>query len=234
LDSVFLSNTELYYATPESFTEGMMQITGEEYYHLSKVMRHKPGDMVNVTNGKGEIFKTEILSDDRKSYTAEIKETRSYENPLKDIYFCLPKLKSADRFEFALEKCVELGITNFVIFEAKRSVSKGFKLERWNKITLAAMKQSLRAWLPEIKNTSSVKEIMALEGEKIIFEQEAEKDFSEFRGVPGKNYFFIFGPEGGLDKSEMDLLSHENQFRLAANRLRSETAIILTAGKLNL
>ena len=79
---------------------------------------------------------------------------------MKNIFFCIPKLKYSDRFEFALEKCTELGITNFIIFDSERSIHKSDKKERWEKIVLSAMKQSLRSYLPNITVINSLIEYL--------------------------------------------------------------------------
>ncbi|MDP2038007.1 MAG: RsmE family RNA methyltransferase, partial [Ignavibacteria bacterium] len=208
-----------------------IEITDEEFHHIKDVMRHKLGDEVFVTDGKGVIYKTEIERFDKKSLSAKIISTTNYPNHLSNITFCIPRLRSADRFEFALEKCVELGITNFIVFDSQRTVAKGEKLDRWQKILTAAMKQSLRAWLPTVKYCKSFKEIIELDGKKIFFDQNAEQALpsilnSEFSI---NNCFFFFGPEGGFSEEELRIANGELRIRLTDNRLRSETAIITAA-----
>jgi 16S rRNA (uracil1498-N3)-methyltransferase len=128
-----------------------------------------------------------------------------------------------------LEKCAELGITNFIIFESKRTISRGNKTDRWNKILISAMKQSLKCYLPDIKVVNSVKEIFSLNGGKIGFEQNSSNKIGSLKIIPDVNYYFIFGPEGGLDTDELELFDPENIYNLAENRLRTETAIIKVA-----
>ena len=192
-------------------------------------MRHSVDDEIYVTNGRGEIFLSIIKDIKKDCLTASIKKVLKYENKLANVFFCIPKLKSSDRFEFALEKCTELGITNFIIFDSSRTIHKGDKLERWNKILLSAMEQSLLSYLPELQIISSLEEIKNLEGEKIILEQSAVKHLAELNIVQQKKYCFIFGPEGGFSDEEMELFNKENKFKLASNRLRTETAIIKCA-----
>jgi len=110
-----------------------------------------------------------------------------------------------------------------------RTVAKSNKVERWEKILLAAMKQSLRSYLPKINSLTNYKNILALDGNKILFEQNAEKKLSELKLSDDKNYYFILGPEGGLDKMEIESAGTENLYQLTENRLRSETAIVFAA-----
>ncbi len=227
--SDYLSNIELYYTTTNQCSEEYVSISGDDYYHITKVMRHKVGDKLHVTNGVGKIFIGEIKIIDKTSVKILISKIIEYKNKFSNVYFCIPKLKNQERFEFALEKCTELGITNFILYESERTISKSKKLERWDKIILSAMKQSLRSFRPKIILSDSLVEIQEQEGEKIVFEQNAKKKFSHLANDPGNEYYFIFGPEGGLSEEELKLFGEDNIFNLADNRLRTETAIIKCA-----
>jgi len=228
-----LSNIELYFAKPEYFKENSVVIEGDDFHHITRVMRHSAGDEIYVTNGVGKIFRCEISSLNKNEVTAIVKEEYSYKNKYGKFTFCLPKLKSSDRFEFALEKTIELGISNFIVFNSTRTVSKGTKMQRWNKIAVAAMKQSLQSYLPVISEVDSLKELSELDGEIVVFEQNSKKHLSELSIDPAKNYYFVFGPEGGLDKLELDLFDGSEISNLAENRLRAETAVIKAAAILS-
>ncbi|MGE5351591.1 MAG: 16S rRNA (uracil(1498)-N(3))-methyltransferase [Acidobacteriota bacterium] len=227
--SDFLSNVELYYTPASGVMENVLVIKGEEYEHITRVMRHSSGDELYVTNGEGRIFLCTISEIRKDHLTCDIHSERVYENKLKNICFCLAKLKSQDRFEFALEKSVELGITNFIVFDSMRSVPKGGKTERWQKVLISSMKQSLRSFLPKVSTQSSLSEIMKLPGEKVVFEQDSKLSFRNFHAHEDRQYYFIFGPEGGLDKKELSMFSSESSYFLTANRLRSETAVLTAA-----
>jgi len=226
-----LSNIELYYS-PDGTINNHILINGEDFNHIIKVMRHSEQDIIYITDGRGNIHKSLIHSINKLSLSAEPVKTYHYENVNQNNFFCIPKLRNSDRFEFALEKCVELGVTNFIIFESIRTVSKNKRTDRWNKILIAAMKQSLRCYLPEIKVVSSIKEIFSFYGEKIGFEQNSYNKISALKIIPDVNYYYIFGPEGGLDKDELEMFNPESIYNLADNRLRTETAIIKAASLL--
>ncbi|MCH7723657.1 MAG: 16S rRNA (uracil(1498)-N(3))-methyltransferase [Bacteroidetes bacterium] len=228
---VRLSNIELYYSSEESISSETIRLTGDEFKHAVKVMRSKIGDTIYITNGYGLIFKTEVLSIDKDNLSAKIVETIKTENKFENIFFCIPKLKNPGRFKFAIEKCVELGVTNFIIYESNRTIAKGTNIKRWEKIALSAMKQSLRAYLPKIQLVNDLLNIAELNGEKIIFEQNAENNF-KFNNHRNKKYYFVFGPEGGLTEDEIQLFETEEIYTLSGYRLRSETAIIKVASLL--
>ena len=229
----FLSEVELYY-TNKPIVGNHIPVEGEECHHITKVMRHKIDDILYVTDGKGTIHKSTISVIEKKKVVAAIDESTKYDNKFSNVWFCVPRLKSADRFEFALEKSVELGITNFIVFDSQRTVAKGEKIERWEKILLAAMKQSLRAWLPKIQYVKSINEILKLDGTKILFDQNAEQSFQQYllandQELNANSYFFIFGPEGGFTNEECRVMNEELTVRLTENRLRTETAIVTAA-----
>ncbi len=222
----YLSGVELYHSLSENIKGNIISICGDDFKHIVKVMRHSVGDEIYVTNGQGEIFLFIIIEIKKDCLTASVKKILKYENEFSNISFCIPKLKNSDRFEFALEKCTELGITNFIVFDSERVIHKSNKKERWQKIVLSAMKQSLRSYLPNIDIVNSINEIYNLKGRKILLEQNSELKISSFKNRDEKIYF-IFGPEGGFAEAEMNLFNEK--YRLAENRLRTETAIIKCA-----
>ncbi len=227
----YLSDIELYYSLPENCGEEII-LTDDEFKHAFRVMRHRLGDILFITNGEGKIFSAKIVETSKEQFKLSLEKTFTYINNFDNIHFCIPKLKNPERFEFALEKCVELGITNFLIFESERTISTSSKLERWNKIALSAMKQSLRSFLPKISLIDSVKLINELAGEKIIFDQKSENQFGNLKRNPKENFYFLFGPEGGFTEKELQLFDKQQIFKLTENRLRSETAIIKCASML--
>ncbi len=224
-----LTNIELYFSLYTTAT--VVSIVGEEAHHIMKVMRNTVGDEIYVTNGNGKIFRVEISSTEKNEVKGKIKETFSYENKLSSFTICIPRLRNSDRFEFALEKCVELGFTNFVVFESNRTIASGDKTSRWMKIAIAAMKQSLHSYLPQIKYLKKFEEINNLDGSKIIFEQGANEIFSSaITNFSNDNkYVLLFGPEGGLTESEINFIQPSQKYSITSNRLRTETAVITVA-----
>jgi RsmE family RNA methyltransferase len=89
------------------------------------------------------------------------------------------------------------------------------------------MKQSLRAFLPQVAS-ASFNEIIKFGGVKVIFEQNAKLEYDGKVDL-NKPTYYLFGPEGGFDKNEIDSVEQEYRFSLSTNRLRSETAIIKCA-----
>ena len=232
MESLILSDIELYYSKLVDLKSGLITIESEESNHILNVMRHGTNDEIYITNGEGKIFKSQIIETSKKNVISKIQKEYAYEEKFSNIIFCIPRLRSAERFEFAFEKCTELGVTNFIIYQAKRSVPKKVNLVRVEKILVAAMKQSLLSWLPKVKYINSLKELNLTKGEKIIFEQDSEVYFSRELLKPDMNYLLIFGPEGDFAPDELNSLTSSVKYNLAENRLRTETAIIKAAALL--
>jgi 16S rRNA (uracil1498-N3)-methyltransferase len=222
----YLSDIELYYSAEKSGSS--LHLSGEEQRHVIKVMRHTNGDIIYVTDGKGFIYKTEIKNISRDHLSSEIVETYRYENQFSNFIFCIPKLKNPERFEFALEKCTEMGITRFVIYNAVKGVVRGNKKERWERIIISAMKQSLRSFLPELIFIDKLMDLNDSDGSKILFEQNSKSTFT--KDFPGnEDTYLIFGPEGGFDSSEITGINYHHSYKISPNRLRTETAVIKAA-----
>ena len=229
---VHLSDIELYYTPPELIKENRLILADDEFHHSVNVLRNSVADIIYVTDGNGSIFNCKIETIKEKQLHAIIFEKRVFENKAEKIWFCIPMLKNPDRLKFALEKCVELGITNFILFSSRYTLSKNVKPEKFQKTALAAMKQSLRAFLPQI-TSGGFNEIIHFDGMKVIFEQNSRLEFDGKVDL-NKLTYYLFGPEGGFDKNEIESLEQGNRFSLSTNRLRSETAIIKCASLLKI
>jgi 16S rRNA (uracil1498-N3)-methyltransferase len=225
-----LSDIELYITQSELITDDEIILIEEEFHHAVNVMRNSVGDILHITNGEGLIFKSEITSVKKNQLSAVVLEKRVFKNKAENIFFCIPVLKNPERLKFAFEKCVEFGITNFILFNSKHTISKNLNAEKFQKTALAAMKQSLRAFLPQI-TSASFNDIVKVNGVKLIFDQSAKIEFDGKISLDKPTYF-LFGPEGGFDKSEIGFVNQQNRFNLSTNRLRSETAVVKCASLL--
>lgn len=229
----YLSNIELYFCSSDYDDKKYFVLLDDEYHHAIKVMRNKIGDKLFATDGNGKIFEGIIEEIDSRSLKVSILKTYNYKNIFTHITFCIPNLKNPERLKFAIEKCTEIGITNFILFKAEHSINKNFNTEKLKKIVLAAMKQSLRAFLPKIETINSLSELAEDAAEIILFDQNAEANFSNFKLDENRKYIFVFGSEGGFSERELALLKSSTHLKLTENRLRSETAIIKAAAMIS-
>lgn len=225
----FLSDIELYICSNLSEEEKILEINEDEFHHSVKVMRNKTGDKIFVTNGKGKIFEGIIAEIGNENLTAKIVQSFDFENELENFTICIPNLKNPERFKFALEKSIELGFTNFIIFTSERTISKNINPKRIEKISLAAMKQSLHSYFPKINLAKAVSELANPNHNIVLFDQSSTLVLSDYKFNKDSKYFLIFGPEGSFSESEIKILKPNLSFNLGNYRLRTETAIVKCA-----
>lgn len=197
-----------------------------------KVLRLTCGDIINITDGAGSIYRGKIYIIGKSSVEISIIGHESYPEKLKNVSLVLPILKSNDRLEFALEKCTELGITRFIIYHPLNSLKTKARVDRISKVLIAAMKQSLRPYLPGYKIIESLSELEK-GSENIILDQKGERGIRELVCKSDKKYNLIIGPEYGLDEKELSYIAPFTTYRLNPARLRTETAAVSLAAFLN-
>ena len=166
-----------FFTETEFFTESEAVITGPDVNHIKNVLRMKPGEKLLLSDGKGtnclceitELFPDKVLA---KILPEEVDDT---ELPVKvTLYQGLPK---ADKMEFIIQKCVELGVTKIVPVDTDRAVVKldakkeEAKRKRWYGISESAAKQSKRMIVPEVGNVMKFKaaiEAAALDRKSVV------------------------------------------------------------------
>lgn len=223
-----IAGRDLFFGDIIKLEEGFCKFSGKDTHHIISVMRYKAGDRILVTAGTGIIYDTELHLPGKDSLVLRILQELSFFNSLSNFTIVISSLKNREKVELIIEKCVELGFTNFVIYIAKRSQIKTINLERLNSIAISAMKQSLNPFLISISISKDLKIFRTRVSIPVIFDQFGEENMPDFEFDYSKNYVLIFGPEGGLTDEEMSLISSK-KIKLTQNRLRSETAIISVA-----
>lgn len=229
----YLSNIELYVSTFIYEEEKYLEISGEEAHHAIIVMRNKVGDKIFATNGSGKIFECKIIDAGKESLKAAITKSIIYKNDLDNFTFCIPNLRNPERLKFALEKSIEIGITNFIIFNSERTISKNINIERLKKLSIAAMKQSLHSYFPVLETAKSVQDLLKDNYEIILFDQSSNLTLDKYKFNNNQKYLFVFGPEGSLSDNELKIINANLIFNLGNYRLRSETAIVKSASLLS-
>lgn len=135
-----------------------------ESAHCCRVLRMRAGDVVDVTDGKGFAYRCEI-TDPHPRHTSVMILERVPEalhwSPR--ITLAVAPTKNMDRMEWLLEKAVEIGVNRIVFLDCEHSVRRVVKRERVEKILVSAMKQSLKATLPELEEMVSFRDYVARE-----------------------------------------------------------------------
>ena len=131
-------------------------LSKEESRHCIQVLRKKIGDIIYLVDGKGGFYKATLIGDNPKSCHLKIdKVERNYGKSDLHIHIAIAPTKMNERFEWFLEKSTEIGINEITPIICEHSERKVLKLERMNKILVAAMKQSKQAYLPKLNSAVS-------------------------------------------------------------------------------
>ena len=209
-----MKHQEYFYTKPENISENIVEIKGEELKHLSRVLRKKVRDVVNVVDGEGNLY-TIVLTEIRKAVArGEIQKKVRFIGESNFRLTLAQAVPKGNRFDLIVEKGTELGVTTFIPLICEHSVVEATpaRMNRWKKVAIAAMKQSGRSILPDIKPAQSVKEVIQ-------------------KQQPIKSMTVLVGPEGGFSLEEVNfaLENRYKSFTLGPRRLRSETAGIASA-----
>lgn len=205
----------------------------EEAKHCVKVVRKKEGEDVIGIDGKGNMYRARIknLHNRRVELTVFEKVENWGEKP-QEITLMVSPLHKVDRFEWLVEKSVELGVTRLIPYIGTHTVKTGIRIDRLQRICIAALKQCLRSRLPKIETPVTFsKGLESVNSEVCILAHgPTGKAFNNFESlVSGANSITILvGPEGDFDQNEIEeamAIGFQN-INLGANRLRSETAAI--------
>lgn len=208
--------------------------------HCVKVLRMQPGDELELTDGKGHLYHCRLLSAHPKHATVEVVDIT--ELPLPWDYrltIAVAPTKHLDRMEWLMEKLTEIGINRLVPILCSRSERRELKTERLTKIAVSAMKQSLKAVMPEIEQMTPIKRFITECDASRRFichcDRESERQLLARQVIPQTDTAILIGPEGDFSPHEVQLaLDHGFiPVTLGDNRLRTETAALFAASTIH-
>lgn len=222
-----------FYAPPSQINNEFVELHDQEAIHASKVMRAQEGDELVVVDGKGRRYQGPIRKITKKTVQVEIKNEQKI--PVADPALILGMgiIKKRDRLEFAVEKAVELGASRICLFRSEHTIKENVRMDRLESKALSAMKQSLRAWLPEISLFHSFEALLDSfpDAKYLAAHEKVEADDRKIitpRAGAGEKLLLLVGPEGGFSSDEIAILRQKDVrlVSLGPNRLRTETAAI--------
>lgn len=215
-----------------------VSITDDEHDHLARVLRMGPGDLLRVTNGHGLVVSAEIEAVGPKRTSARVLRVEANHPEPVPLVLGLAMLPR-ERMDVALTQCTEAGITGWIPLLADRChVRKtGDRGERWKRVTVAALKQSGRAWLPRIEEPVEASEIVKRFGsfERVVLAEMGTSQSLDL-AAPPVSTLAIVGPEGGFTDEEQARFvgAGARPVHISAQRLRAETAAIALVSMLAL
>lgn len=213
----------------------------EESRHIIRVLRKKNFDHLFVTDGKGFLYKTMIVDDNEKKCIVEIQSAENKQDKNYHLHLAIAPTKMNERFEWFIEKATEIGISQITPIICEHSERVSFKEERFEKILISAMKQSLQMHKPVLNPPITALNFLSqnIEGHRFIAhcEDDLKNEFSKeilniFKIEKSPKLTLLIGPEGDFSSKEIKtaLENHYKAVALGNTRLRTETAGVFACG----
>jgi 16S rRNA (uracil1498-N3)-methyltransferase len=212
----------------------------DESLHLSRVLRLKLGETVQLLDGVGGLFEGEIqLVHQKNSVIGNIRKIESRVKRNYQLHIAIAPTKMMERLEWFLEKATEIGIDQITPIITQHSERTIVKQNRLEKIVQAAMKQSKQTFLPIVNESVSFEQfIQATHSGKLCIAHCIENKKTPFKQIAAthNDICILIGPEGDFSQQEVDkaIASNYLPISLGNSRLRTETAGVVAAVQMNL
>ena len=224
----------------DSIKREQVQLAQDEAHHLANVLRLGTGEHVELFDGKGTLAQAVIIEIARKAVTLNVQDIQTKTARTSGRVIIATSIAKAQRFDWLITKCTELGVDHIVavLFERTVKLAKGSSvLERYNKLAIAAVKQCGRIFLPKITGPSNLTETLSVlrkdypDAQLIFGGVGAEVKSTAELPRDDKDIVAFVGPEGGMTEEEENLLKAAGacEVRLTNTTLRIETAAVAFA-----
>ncbi|MBQ2394610.1 MAG: 16S rRNA (uracil(1498)-N(3))-methyltransferase [Alistipes sp.] len=224
---------QLFYAP--DITLPLYTLGEEESKHCVRVLRLGEGDQLHLTDGRGNMHLCEVVDAHPKRCSVKIVSTEyEFEKMNYRLVMAVAPTKNIERFEWFLEKATEIGVSEFIPLETAHSERRTIKLEREQRVITSAVKQSLKAYHPELHDMTEFRKLldMPFEGRRFIAHcgnVVKGKSYLAKSISAGENVMILIGPEGDFSPEEVAVAVEcgFEEITLGHQRLRTETAAVV-------
>lgn len=225
---------------PGRLAAGPLTVNGDQAKRLSAVMRLREGDEFRVFAGDGREWRAVLKRAGKSGAQAEVRDVTRQQPQAGRVVEVWCSLVRPNRFDWALEKCVEAGadVIRPLLAEhaARGEGGSATRQERWQRIVCEAMEQCGRLYPALIERPARFDDLLARHHGAIVVADGAGKPWSEVRGLlPERGIVAVaIGPEGGFSEAELARARAEGALvaSLGPNILRTETAAVVAAALL--
>ncbi len=237
-----LANTYRFFVPPEALGHDRVHLADADLARqLGRVLRLRPGDRVLLLDGVGLQYEVALTEIGREHVAGDVLARGLAGGEPEVALTMYLALLRAERFEWALQKSVELGAARIVPVRFARSLpnerADARKLERWRRILREAAEQACRGRLPEIASpldfAAACAEAATAELRLILWEGVAPPLATLLRAAPHplSTIALFSGPEGGITETELTSADAHGIMRvsLGSRILRAETAPLAAA-----
>lgn len=221
----------------DNVASDIVTLPAEESKHCVRVLRMRRGDSLLVTDGCGTVAEAQVLEPDAAGCVVELKK-RNFVAPHWGLHIAVAPTKNIDRFEWFVEKAVEVGVSEITPIVCEHSERRQLNGDRLQRIVVAAVKQSLKAHIPILNPSMTLCDFLSLPLPEQRFVCHCDGTRASLpalyqRGMPA---VVLVGPEGDFSPAEI-AAAHDAGFRstiLGEARLRTETAALYATVALNM
>lgn len=201
--------------------------------HATRVLRLSAGDEIQVIDGRGTAYTCRIVAPHQRHTLVEILASEPMPLPWsEELVLAVAPTKHMDRMEWLVEKAVETGVNRIIPILCRHSERRELKVERLEKIAVAAMKQSLKAVATRIDPLTPVADVVNSFADYQKFIAYCDRTIPrrllacDYR--PGTSAIAMIGPEGDFDPTEIRAALDAGwaPVSLGPCRLRTETAAL--------
>ena len=213
-------------------------LSEETSKHIVQVLRKGKDDLLQLTDGKGNVLTASIVDDHKKKCVVKKISFETIPALQHKITIAISLIKNTSRFEWFLEKVTEIGVSTIIPLICHRTEKQHFRLDRMKGILISAMLQSKQAWLPELQEPVLYQEVIKKNVAANKFIAHCDDDTTKIQLASLKkssSSIILIGPEGDFTNEEIALAqsNHYTAVSLGNNRLRTETAGVVAVSLLN-
>lgn len=222
---------EQFFVWPEDVAEQFLTLKDDEARHIIKSKRKKVGDSIRAVDGQGNGYIGVIRELGKDRIVVEIGHHDWRRNePEIELTLALGLIKG-DRFDWVVEKGTEIGVCRFIPLLCDHAIVGGARLQRWQHIAIAALKQCGRSVAPELSAPMTFSDLLAMPFDSKILvhpAQTGEDVRAWLKAARPRKVLVVVGPEGGFSESELARgMGAFALLDLGPRRLRSETAAVV-------
>ena len=230
-----------FFVPPDWVRDQFVKLEGDVARQISNVLRMSTGDEISLLDNSGKEHRVRIKGFGKGFVDGEVLVTQECQGEPTAKIILYQALLKGEKFEWVLQKCTELGVSEFAPIISQRSIPQQraerqtTRYQRWSMIIAEAAEQSGRCLLPGLRNPASFKEACdgIDEGDVSLIPWEREDSTqlrSLIRGEGSEHVRIFIGPEGGFEESEVAYARAHGvrPVSLGKRILRSETAAIAT------
>ena len=191
-----------------NLTQGENILAKEESHHMLKVMRLKPGAELILLDGNGKSASAVLSKSEGSNAVCEVEKIEEHEAKAPFINLFIAPPKSGDRLDLIVEKATELGVNSIQFLMCRNSERKQLKVDKIQQKIIAACKQSLQAYFPQVHDFIDLQKVeLQLELNNLIFHCREDIDRTPIEKVTLQETINLFvGPEGDFAKEEIEAL----------------------------